>query len=646
MSELTLEHVGRTFDGPVTVEALKDATLRIRPGEYIAIEGPSGSGKSTLLNQIALLDTPTSGHYDIDGEDVSSLGDVQRARLRSRTFAFIFQSFHLLEGRSVIENVALGSLYRGLRRAQRIELAQEALEFVGLSHKAGQRAALLSGGERQRVAIARAIVSRAPVIVADEPTGNLDQASGELIMATLERLNAEGATLIIVTHDPRLAARAKRRIQVLDGQVSEAAPVPRGVLEQGPISRLETEGIEHDADMPGRDSRLRVIDAVRDAWQGLRARCGRSAVLVISVALGVGLALTTAGLAATAQAQVSELFDAQRNQRVGLALGSLEEQSPEVLLAPGYERLNSLAGVDATFLFANHSTAVIKTGIDTDPGGSEHDVVGVVEGRLPPEIVRVASPSGVFEQGLSLEGGEVVIGAQLAAELQLGPLAASPVIWVDGLPRRVVGILEDAGLQVNLLNSVLMPEENAVGIAAPNWAAGELKVVSGAAQQVARQAPAAWNPTQPESVTVDAPPDPDTLRDDIESNLATMLLTLTGVALLAAVLSLTNAMTGAVFQRIGEFGLRRAIGARRIHIVVLVIVESLTVGLLGGLVGVYGAVVSILGVTLARHWQPVLDPVLIPLGLAGGMLVGLIGGLVATWKASRIEPANALRAAG
>lgn len=637
MSELILEQVGRTFQGPVTVEALKEASLTIRDGDYIAIEGPSGSGKSTLLNQIALLDTPTSGHYTIDGQDVSSLSDVERARLRSRTFSFVFQSFHLLEARSVLENVALGCLYRGLHRSERLELAREALQFVGLSHKADQQTALLSGGERQRVAIARAIVSQAPVIVADEPTGNLDQASGELILTTLERLNADGATLIVVTHDHRLASRARRRIEVLDGHVSEASPAQGTSPHEAQVAMQKASG---------RDSRLRAVDAIRDAWQGLRTRVARSAALVISVALGVGLALTTAGLASTAQAQVSALFDAERNQRVALALGSLEEQSHDVLTAPGYERLSTLAGVEAAFLFANHSTAVMRTGVDASAPGSEHEIVGVIEGQLPQRILRISTRAQVTQATYPLNSGEVIVGAQLAAQLQLGPLAASPVLWIGGLPFRVVGILEDAGLQVNLLNSVLMTETDAATFAAPGWAAGELKVVSGAAQQVARQAPVAWNPTQPESVRVEAPPDPTTLRDEIESNLATMLLTLTGVALLAAILSLTNAMTGAVFQRVGEFGLRRAIGARRIHIVVLVIVESVTVGLLGGAVGTYGAVVSILGVTLIRHWQPVLEPTLIPLGLSGGMLVGLAGGLVATWKASRIEPAQALRSVG
>lgn len=243
-----------------------------------------------------------------------------------------------------------------------------------------------------------------------------------------------------------------------------------------------------------------------------------------------------------------------------------------------------------------------------------------------------------------LRPGAVILGQQVAADLQIGPLMASPVVWLDGQPHPVAGVLTDAGLQLGLMSSVILSEPEAAAFSPPRWVSAELKVDSGAAGQVASQAPLAWLPTDPSGVSVDAPPDPTSLRGQIESSLRTMLLTLTGVALLAAVASLANSMTTAVFQRVGEFGLRRAIGARRVHVTALVVAESLIVGLLGGVVGVYVSMLGVLAVTLARHWQPVLDPVLVPIGLVGGVAVGLLGGAVATWRASRIEPADALRA--
>ena len=640
MVTLDMDRVSRTYPGEAPVHALIDVRLRVDQGDYVAIEGPSGSGKSTLLNQIALLDTPTSGTYTIDGVETTIQSDVSRARFRSATFAFIFQSFHLLHGRDVVDNVALGTLYRGLAAERRTELALEALGFVGLEHKARQRVENLSGGERQRVAIARAIASGAPVVVADEPTGNLDQASGALVMDTLERLNSQGATVIVVTHDPHVASRARRRLHVLDGHVGEIrdrhlSPALVNNDEPNPRRALAP---------PGRDSTVRRRDGLADAWRGLWVKPQRTWALIMSVAVGVGLALTTTGLAQTARFQVSEIFDAQRNQRVALTSSMLQGSgslTQTAVSAESFDRVSSLAGVDSAAVFVTHGSVSISTRPAARPDDLRlYQVTGLVEGKLPSALFGVDTQGATID---SLAPGEVVLGGQLAQELNLGPLLASPAVWIHGEPHIVVGVLTDAGLQVGLMSSIIVTESEAAELSAPEYASVEIKVAPGAAPQVAEQAPVAWIPQAPESVQVNAPPDPTTLRDQIESNLATMLLTLTGVALLAAVLSLTNAMSTAVFQRTGEFGLRRAIGARRVHITALVLTESLAIGVLGGIIGAYSSVLIILGVTIARQWQPVLDPWTLPLGILGGIGMGLVGGLVATMRASQIEPSDALR---
>jgi len=197
---LVLRDVGRSFGTEPRIVALASIDLDIPQGAFLAIEGPSGSGKSTLLNQIALIDAPTSGGYDIDDTAAGSLDESARARLRSDTFGFIFQNFHLMARCSAVENVELGLLYRGVPWRQRRELALDALSRVGLSERAYVEARKLSGGERQRVAIARATLAGAPVIVADEPTGNLDSRTGESIVDQLAELNAAGSTIVIVTH--------------------------------------------------------------------------------------------------------------------------------------------------------------------------------------------------------------------------------------------------------------------------------------------------------------------------------------------------------------------------------------------------------------------------------------------------------------
>lgn len=219
--EMELDQAGVTYPGAVPVPALRPVSLRVCAGETVAVCGPSGSGKSTLLNVLGMLDRPTCGRYLVRGVDTSLLRESEVTALRASQFGFVFQAFHLLADRSAAENVEISLLYRGMARAQRRQAAEEAIERVGLGHRMAALPGTLSGGERQRVAIARALVQRPRVLLCDEPTGNLDRRNSEMITGLLGGLTLEGLTVIVVTHDLRVAAAMARRLSIDDGVVRE-----------------------------------------------------------------------------------------------------------------------------------------------------------------------------------------------------------------------------------------------------------------------------------------------------------------------------------------------------------------------------------------------------------------------------------------
>ena len=219
---LKLEHIYKDYiQGKMTVPVLKDVSLYVEEGEYVAIMGPSGSGKSTLMNIIGCLDLPTSGSYELAGSDVLSLNENKLADLRLGTIGFVFQNFQLLPRMSALENVALPLVYAGVRKKVRRERAREALVRVGLEERTSFNPTQLSGGQKQRVAIARAMVNKPKILLADEPTGALDSKSSAQVMELFQTLNEEGVTVVMITHDPGIAHHAKRIVDIFDGEISE-----------------------------------------------------------------------------------------------------------------------------------------------------------------------------------------------------------------------------------------------------------------------------------------------------------------------------------------------------------------------------------------------------------------------------------------
>ena len=219
---LNLQNIYKDYQQEkLVVPVLKDVSLTVEEGEYVAIMGPSGSGKTTLMNVIGCLDRPTSGTYELAGENVLKLKDRELSDLRLKSIGFVFQSFQLMPRESAVENVALPLSYAGVRKKERRSRATKALERVGLGDRVNFRPTQLSGGQKQRVAIARAMVNHPKILLADEPTGALDSKSGEQIMELFDSLNEEGVTIVMITHDPRIAAKAKRIVRIIDGEIYE-----------------------------------------------------------------------------------------------------------------------------------------------------------------------------------------------------------------------------------------------------------------------------------------------------------------------------------------------------------------------------------------------------------------------------------------
>lgn len=646
---LELRDVRMTYGRDPSVHALRGVSLTIESGEFVAIEGPSGGGKSTLLNILGLLERPSAGTYQVDGLDVLALSQGRLTSVRSAQFSFIFQNFHLLDRRPVVDSVEMGLLYQRAPWRRRRLAAIGALDRVGLAAQWNQRSSTLSGGQRQRVAIARALAAGSPIVLADEPTGNLDTENTRIVLDSLRELNASGVTVVIVTHDADIAGIAHRRVRIEDGFVvsdvraaGSAALQVEGAPSVGAaitLARAPALALNRVA----RPSRLGLMDLIRDTVASVRSRRGRNAGLALAVAAAVGLAVGTAGLATSAVAQVSSSFDARANRYVTIT----DSPSHEVVghttgwsRASGEPLLKGLTGI---------------AGVDAAAVLTDFDQVQVTSApRRPTSLVPTYAVIGQFalaseaditwaDADRQLADGRVLVGSQLAANLEMGPLEARPVVLLNGKVFEVAGLINDSKRMPELTGSMVVGGSETSEIGDVSRTCVLLLTSSGAAQQVAAQAPLVVDPVNPELLTVSAPVDPRDLRVSIEADVRLTLLVLTAVALLAAVTGLANAMVLAVVERRQEFGLRRATGARPIHIAALVLGESSIVGALGGAVGLLLGMSAVTAITIAQRWTPVMDLRLAPVALLGGIIVGAAGGLVAAAQAAKTQPSIALR---
>lgn len=633
---LDLRKVCRQFGTDPAVNALVDVDLVVRRGEWLSITGPSGSGKSTLLNMLGCLDRPTSGEFLLDGVETTKLSENERAGLRSRRIGFIFQSFHLLPYRTVLENVMLAEVYRRRTGQGRRERALAEIRRVGLGHRAEFLPSKLSGGERQRVAIARALMGSPSLLLCDEPTGNLDSKNTESILDFFTELNKEGMTIVVVTHDENVAGRASRRVNMKDGELLGGG---EPALSTPSKKRIAASGIT-------------TRDLITESIAGAIARPARMVLTVLGIVIGMSALVATVGLTRTAGNRIISQFDQLAatelfiSARPGGATGTID---PRAIPWDAPERLARLNGVVAAGLLSdvNVHDALVSASPVVDP--ANQTAIRLAVRAASPDLLRAVRgelASGRFlDDGHSVRADRVaVLGPDAARRLGIGGVERLPAIYVGDELYLVIGILRDVVRKPELLGSVIIPEGTArryFGLFGPGLVVVETKI--GAASLIALQARAALRPDDPRTLRVQLPQEPRRVRDDVQTDLNVMFLLLGGLSLVVGALGIANITLVGVMERTAEIGLRRAVGATRRHIAAQFLVESASMGIVGGLLGSSIGVMIVVGVSAYQVWTPVLDPLAPLLAPVVGGVIGLLSGVYPASRAAALEPAEALR---
>ncbi|MFT6896844.1 MAG: macrolide transport system ATP-binding/permease protein [Paraglaciecola sp.] len=650
MAEALLNIVGlsRFFAaGEQELTVLKNINLQVHRGELIAIIGASGSGKSTLMNIIGCLDKPNKGRYFINGQDTSTMDEDELAALRRENFGFIFQRYHLLGDLTAVENVEVPALYANEGQQSRQEKAQKLLTRLGLSDRLDHKPSQLSGGQQQRVSVARALINGGDVILADEPTGALDSSSGEEMMKLLQELHRDGHTIILVTHDPKIAQFAERVIEIKDGEIIGDKQNPR---VQEPIEPLpqckKSDGKKQQA--PPGVNWSRYFEALKMALIGMSNHRLRTFLTMLGIIIGIASVVSVVALGAGSQQAILDNIASMGTNTIeikpGTGRGDRRSERVQSLTAEDAKALKALSFVDSVTPTVRANVAIRY---------SSETLTGSVQG-VGTEYFRVRGYSlaqGQYFTQDSVESLEqvAVIDANTEQALFSDTNALGSVIFLGRLPVRVIGVtqpIESVSDNSDELN-IWLPYTTVSGrIFRQNYVSDiTVRVDANVASDVAEQGIIRLLTMRHDTVdffTINT----DTVRKSITKTSETMTLLISAIAfisLLVGGIGVMNIMLVSVTERTHEIGIRMAVGARQTDIMRQFLIEAVLVCFCGGALGIGLAyLIGVLFTYTSSDFQMIYSSSSIIAAFVCSTLIGILFGYLPARNAAKLNPVDAL----
>jgi macrolide transport system ATP-binding/permease protein len=650
---IELQNINKTYQaGPTGVAALCDISLRIEAGEFVAIMGPSGSGKSTLLHVLGFLDRPDSGSYILGGADVTSLTDDELAFLRNRVAGFVFQQFHLLPRLTAVENAELPLIYAGKHAAK--HRARERIRDVGLASRATHMPNELSGGEQQRVAIARSLVNEPMIIFADEPTGNLDTKSEEEIMAVLKGLNAQGHTVIMVTHEKEVAEHARRIIRMRDGAIvsdERVGPEPAGSHGRtSPVSVKTLLQESHSA------AAAALADHLRQALRAMTSQKLRSLLSMLGILIGVAAVIAMIALGQGAKASMEQRLASLGSNLLMVRPGA--RQLHGVVLEAGAVTRLSIQDAEAL------ERVPLVRRVSPSVRGRAQIVAGnrnwntMVEGTgVDYAEMRAAVPTiGRFfsDEEVRTRSKVVLLGATVVRSLfgEANPLGAT--IRMNRINFVVIGVLPEKGASAwrDQDDVVIVPFTTAMyRLLGKDYVDSlDVEVRDATLMEEAQDAIRGLLMKRHRLGASDSDAfqirNMAEIQETLKSTTQTMTMLLgfiAAISLLVGGIGIMNIMLVSVTERTREIGLRKAVGARRKDIMLQFLIESMVMTASGGAAGILVGVSITLLLSFVAGWSTQIAPFSILLATAFSVVIGLVFGLLPARKAAGLNPIQALR---